>query len=91
MRSDWDGFDLDRLADDIRAATTPPDAEKTIWAFEEVLRVARIDDGLLEYVFVATLCLLARMGDCPPRSVLESFFRRSISDEAWREQVLPLL
>jgi hypothetical protein len=90
MARDWDDFDLERLADGIRAATVAPDAEKTIWAFEQAVRVARIDEELLEYVFVACLCLLARAGACSPRTVLEVFFRRSVSDESWRRDVLPL-
>jgi hypothetical protein len=91
MGLDWDGFDLEGLAADIRSATTPADAEKTVWAFEQAVGVARIDDGLLDYVFVAALCLMARRDASTPRSLLESFFRRSISDEGWQTDVLPLL
>ena len=91
MTPDWDSFDLEELAADVRAATTPADAEKTVWAFERALGVARIDQGLLDYVFVAALCLMARRDGVTPRTLLESFFRRSVADEAWREHVLPLL
>jgi hypothetical protein len=33
---------------------------------------------------VATVCLLARSEGSTPRTVLETFFRRSVSDEEWR-------
>jgi hypothetical protein len=87
---DWHDFDADRLAEGIRAGTGGPDGEKTVWAFEQVLGAARVDEGLLEYVVVAAVCLLARAWDCSPRSVLEAFFRRSVPDELWRERYLPL-
>ena len=52
--------------------------------------VARTDDDLLSYLVVAALCLLARLDESSPRAVLEAFFRRSVSDEAWRRKYLPL-
>ena len=61
-----------------------------IWAFEEALRVARGGDDLLPHFLAATTCLLARAQNETPRSVLEAFFRRSASDELWRERYLPL-
>jgi hypothetical protein len=82
--SAWEDFDLELLAAKVRATTPAPDAEKTIWAFEEALRVARLDHGLLEYLLVATVCLLARGEGSTPRTVVETFFRRSVSDEEWR-------
>ena len=87
---DWDRFDLDELAREIRATTKAADAEKTVWAFEEALRVARIDPELLSYQLAAITCLIARLGGESPRDVLEAFFRRSIPDEDWRERFLPL-
>ncbi len=89
--ADWEGFDLDVLASALRASRSGPDAERMIWAFEEALRVARLDPELLSYLLAATTCLLARLDDCSPRDVLEAFFRRSIPDEEWRERYLPLL
>jgi len=87
---DWDDFELDRLARALRSKQSGPDAERMIWAFEEALRVARLDPELLSYLLAATTCLLARVDDCSPRDVLEAFFRRSIPDEEWRERYLPL-
>lgn len=87
---DWEGFDLDGLAAALRAGGGGPDAERMIWAFEEGLRVARLDPELLSYLLAATSCLLARLDDCSPRDVLEVFFRRSIPDEEWRGRYLPL-
>jgi hypothetical protein len=87
---DWDSFDLDALARAVRASGGGPDAERMIWAFEEGLRVARLDPELLSYLLAATTCLLARLEGCSPRDVLEVFFRRSIPDEEWRDRYLPL-
>jgi hypothetical protein len=86
----WDTFDLGHLTGELRQRPGDADVEKTIWAFEEAVRVARIDDDLLRYQLAAITCLLARAEDIPPRGVLEAFFRRSISDEEWRERLLPL-
>ena len=87
---DWDAFDLDWLAAVLRSHGDGPDAERMIWAFEEALRVARLDPELLSYVLAATTCLLARLDGCSPRDVLEAFFRRSIPDDEWRGRYLPL-
>jgi hypothetical protein len=54
------------------------------------VRVARIDEELLSYLLAALTCLLARLDDVTPRDVLEAFFRRSISDQEWRDRYLPL-
>jgi hypothetical protein len=83
-RSRWDDFDLHPLAAQLRSTRSAPDAEKTIWAFEEALRVARIDEGLLDYLLVAIVCLLATGEGSTPRTVLDTVFRRAIPDEAWR-------
>ena len=87
---DWDGFDLGRLTDALRGLRNAPDGEKTIWAFEEALKVARLDEGLLDYLLVAVTCLLARRSEVAPREVLDAFFRRSVSDDEWRSTYLPL-
>ena len=87
---DWNSFDLDALAEGIRADGRGPDAERMVWAFEEALRVARLDPELLSYLLAALTCLLARVEDCSPRDVLEAFFRRSVTDEEWRARYLPL-
>ena len=87
---DWDAFDLEELAAEIRRTERSADAERAIWAFEEAVRVARIDPELLPHLLAALTCLLARVGDVSPRDVLESYFRRSVTDERWRERYLPL-
>ena len=87
---DWDEFELERLTDELRAKRGGPDAERMIWAFEEALRLARIDPDLLSYLLAAITCLLARLDDVTPRDVLETFFCRSISDEEWRRSYRPL-
>jgi hypothetical protein len=87
---DWDAFDLERLATGLREDPGGPEAEKMIWAFEEALRIARGGAELLPYFLAATTCLLARVEDSSPRDVLEAFFRRSASDQVWRERYLPL-
>ncbi len=87
---DWNHFELGDLAREIRANGKAVDAEKMIWAFEEAVRVARIDPDLLSYQLAAVTCLVARLEGTSPRSVLEAFFRRSIPDDDWRERFLPL-
>jgi hypothetical protein len=87
---EWDTFDVDRLADAVRSHGRGPDAERMIWAFEEALRVARLDPELLSYLLAATTCLVARLEECSPRDVLEVYFRRSVSDDEWRQRYLPL-
>lgn len=89
-RVNWDTFDLEHLTGELRQHPGDADAEKTIWAFEEAVRVARIDDDLLGYQLAAITCLLARLEGCSPRAVLETWFRRSISDEEWSAHLLPL-
>jgi hypothetical protein len=88
---DWDTFDLEPLAEEIRATRNGPDAERTIWAFEQVLAAARVDELLVEHLLSAAVCLVARAADRTPRDVLELYFRRSVPDEVWRERYLPLL
>jgi hypothetical protein len=87
---DWDNFDFEQFASELRGNLNGQDAEKLIWAFEQAVRVARIDDDLLSYMTVAIVCLLARMDESSPRAVLDAFFRRSVSDEDWRRTYLPL-
>jgi hypothetical protein len=88
---DWERFDLEELASEIRSSRPPADAERTIWAFEQVLAAARLDSELVGYLCVAAVSLLATESDTAPRDVLEQLFRRSISNQEWRERFLPLL
>ena len=87
----WDAIELSALFGDIRQRFAGPDAERMIWAFERALETARLDERLLDYVLVATVCLVARAQSETPRTVLEQVFRRSVSDEEWRGRYAPLL
>ena len=87
---DWDAFDLDKLAAELRTDPGGAEGERMIWAFEEALRIARAGDDLLPHFLAATTCLLARAEQSTPRTVLEAFFRRSASDDSWRARYLPL-
>ena len=87
---DWERFDLEQLTRELRSNLRGPDGEKMIWAFEEAVRVARIDEERLGFLLVALVCLLAKVDASSPRSVLDAFFRRSVSDEEWQLRYLPL-
>jgi hypothetical protein len=87
---DWDAFRLDELSASVRDTQPPADGAKMVWAFEEALRVAQLDEGLLDYLLVATVCLLARATGESPRAVLDAYFRRSVGDDEWQRRYLPL-
>ena len=90
-RIDWHELDLERLISELRSTLPPAEAEKMVWAFEQALDVARIEGDLLRYLFAATASLLARVEDSSPRTVFEAFFRRSVSDEEWRDRYARLI
>jgi hypothetical protein len=90
MACDWHDFTLDRLARELRLDPGGAEGERMIWAFEEALRVARVGADLLPHLLAAATCLVARIENVTPRDVLDAFFRRSVSDEIWRERYLPL-
>jgi hypothetical protein len=87
----WESFDLEKLGGELRAKLPAPEAEKILWAFEQALSVARIDGDLLRYLLAATVSLVARANGTTPRTVLEDYFRRSVSDDEWRDRYLELL
>jgi hypothetical protein len=87
----WDEIDTEALYRELRNALPAPEAEKMVWAFEQALGVARIDGDLLRYLLAATASLVARAEDSSPRAVFEAFFRRSVSDEEWRDRYAGLL
>jgi len=87
---DWEAFRFERLAGALREDPGGAEGERMVWAFEEALRVARAGDDLLPHFLAATTFFLARAQNETPRGVLEAFFRRSASDELWRERYLPL-
>ena len=88
---DWNGVSLDTLANELRSTLPPAEAEKMLWAFEQLLAVARIDDDLLRYHLAAAAALIARAEGSSPRAVFEAFFRRSVSDDEWRDRYAALL
>jgi hypothetical protein len=87
---DWREIDTEPLFDAIRARGPAPDAEQAVWAFEQALGVARIDERLLEHLLVACVCLRAFEEAASPRAILEQTFRRSVSDTEWHERFAPL-
>jgi hypothetical protein len=87
----WAELDATPLYDSIRDDRPAPEAERTVWAFQRALAVARTDPDLLEHLLVACVCLVARQQSTTPRTVLEQVFRRSVADAEWRERVAPLL
>jgi hypothetical protein len=88
---DWHELDLSALARELRATLPAAEAEKMIWGFEHALSAARIDDDLLRFLLAAVASLLARAEGSSPRAVFETFFRRSVSDEEWRERYADLI
>jgi hypothetical protein len=87
----WDELDESQLFASIREQWPAPEAERTVWAFEQALEVARIDPDLLEHLLVACVCLVARQQRTTPRTVLEHVFRRAVGDGEWRDRFAPLL
>lgn len=88
---DWNAIDPERLFDAIRERGPAADAERSVWAFERALVVARTDGDLLRHLLVACVCLVAHEEGETPRAVLERLFRRAVSDREWREEFAPLL
>ena len=87
---DWEAFDLEPLSAELRRSCSESEAERMVYAFERAVALARIDPELLSHFFAATACLLARIEGVSPRTVLETYFRRAVSDEQWRKVYLPL-
>lgn len=88
---DWHELDLEALAAELRSTLPPAEAEKMIWAFDQAVAVARIEGDLLRYLLAATAALIARVEDSSPRTIFEAFFRRSISDDEWRDRYAGLI
>jgi hypothetical protein len=88
---DWDEVDPAQLYETIRQRGPVAEAERTIWAFEKALEIARVDPELLEHLLIACVCLVARQREQSPRTVLEQVFRRSVGDGEWHERYAPLL
>lgn len=88
---EWRDVEPEDLFAAVRARGAAADAERTVWAFERALAVARLDPELLRHLLVAAVCLVAYEEEQSPRAVLEELFRRSVSDGEWRERYEPLL
>jgi hypothetical protein len=87
---DWSSLDLEALLVELRETNAHGDADRMIRAFEEVLRLVRVDRELLPSVLAAAVALSAWVEESSPRTVLEQWFRRSVPDDVWRERYLPL-
>jgi hypothetical protein len=87
---DWDAFELDSLAQELRHSCQEHEGERMVAAFEHALGLARKDPEMLACLLGATVALLAWADHVSPRGVLETYFRRAVSDEKWREVYLPL-
>jgi hypothetical protein len=81
---------LERLGDLLRSTPGGAEGEKMVWAFERAFGVAAVDRELLGHLLAATVCLMAADEGSTPRTVLEAFFRRAVSDDRWREVYEPL-
>jgi hypothetical protein len=90
QQPNWDELDLEALEQELRNTLPTAEAEKMIWAFERALNVARIDGDLLRYLLGAVASLVARADDTTPRAVFEAYFRRSVTDEEWRDRYAEL-
>ena len=88
---DWHELDLEALAAELRSTLPPAEAEKMIWAFDQAVDVARVEGDLLRYLLAATAALIARVEDSSPRTIFEAFFRRSVSDDEWRDRYARLI
>lgn len=86
---DWELFDAEPLSEELRRSLGAADGERMVYAFEQVLGLARVDPEILPNLFAATACLLARDQGVSPRTVLEVYFRRAVSDEQWQDVYLP--
>jgi hypothetical protein len=87
----WSQLDLRALAGELRATLPPAEAERMVWAFDQALAAARIDGELLRCLLAATASLVARAEESSPRAVFEAFFRRSVSDDEWRDRYAGLI
>jgi hypothetical protein len=88
---DWHSVDPGALFSTMRDQASPADAERMVWAFEQVLAAARIDPGLLDHVAAAVLCGLAYRDRTTPRDVAERLFRRSIGNDRWNAEYANLI
>ena len=89
---DWQELDLSPLFEAIRADTPAPDAERMVWALEQMLRGARIDPGLLDHLAVAAVSRAPPTETATHRgAVLERLFRRAVGDDRWNAEYAELI
>ena len=88
---DWHELDATALFETIREQSPPADAERMVWAFQQVLAAARVDPALLYHLAAAAVCAVAYRDRDTPRGVSEKLFRRAVSDERWQRDYQPLL
>ena len=90
QQPNWHEIDLGPLEEELRTTLPAAEAEKMVWAFERAITVARIDGDLLRYLLGAAASLVARADGTTPRAVFEAYFRRSVTDEEWRDRYAEL-
>jgi hypothetical protein len=83
---DWHNVDPQPLFASVRGDAPPADAERMVWAFEQVFTAARIDPLLLDHLAAAALCGLAYRDTITPRAAAEQLFRRSVGDDTWHSR-----
>ena len=88
---DWHEIDPGALFEAIRQNSPAADAERMVWAWEQVLAGGRIDPTLFDHLAVAAICGIAYRDNETPRAVLENLFRRAIEDDRWTSDYASLL
>src|SRR5690348_12719120 len=78
---DWHSIGPGALFTSVRDDAFPADAERMVWALEQIFSAARIDPALLDHLAAAALCGLAYRDTITPRAAAEQLFRRSVVDE----------
>ena len=85
QQPNWDELDLEALEQKLRNTLPPAEAEKMIWC-SRAPSVARVDGDLLRYLLGVVASLVDARTTPTPRAVFEAYFRRSVTDEEWRDR-----
>lgn len=88
---DWHDVNPSDLFAAVRDEASPVDAECMIWALDQALAAGRVDPMLLDHLAAAAICAVAYRDGTTPRLVAEQLFRRTVTDEAWRDRYAGLL
>ena len=91
QQPNWDNLNLEALEMELRNTLSGAEAERMVWAVERALAVAGIDGDLLGSPSGDSPHSLAAAETSTPRTVFEAYFRRSVSDEEWRDRYAELL